>query len=349
MPWYGIFLLPFALIFRVVTGIRNMLFENGLLKSERAPIPTLIVGNLSVGGTGKTPMVEFLVEHLQEHLSLATLSRGYGRKTKGFLEATPQTTPEQLGDEPFQIFKKFRGKVPVFVGEDRVEALQHIQRLNPNLDLVVLDDAYQHRKLRPDFAVLLTPFSTPFFKDYVLPAGRLRESRGGAKRAEIIVVTKCPIDLSEDQKSEYIKKIRRYSEPESKVYFSKIAYHQPYQVFGPLRESHEKAILVSGLADDKLFLKYCKEVFTVLEILSFPDHHDYQKNDAMDLARLFKKHEGENPVLITTEKDAEKLKSLAKQGLLKEIPIFALPIRVQIEPNEKEMLLGTIRQKFIYK
>jgi len=346
MPWYSVFLTPFSLLFRLITACRNFFFEKGILKSYASPIPTLVVGNLSVGGTGKTPMVEFLLKNLKAEMSLATLSRGYGRKTKGFIQATSDSSANQIGDEPLQIFKKFGTEVPVFVGEDRVNALNQIWEKSKAIGLVILDDAFQHRKLFPDFKILLTPYSKPFFKDYLLPAGRLRESRKGAQRADLIVVTKCPQDLSEQKKDEYRDQIAKYSSPKSPIYFSSIGYGTPYFVAGPKVGGFSNVILISGLADDRLFLEYCQQYFNVFESFSFGDHHEYTQEDALKIIQSESRFASEKPVILTTEKDADKLKFLAKQGLLKEIPIFALPIQVVFAPHEQESLLSHIREKF---
>ena len=345
MPWYAFLLAPFALIFRIITGIRNWLFDRQVLKSSKSPIPTLVVGNLSVGGTGKTPMVEFLIRNLGADLRIASLSRGYGRKTRGFLEASSKSSPSEIGDEPLQIYEKFNGKVPVFVGEDRVSALEKITAISADLGLVVLDDAFQHRKLAADFYCLLTPYSRPFSDDFLLPMGRLRESRSGASRSDMVVVTKCPETLSLEQRKQAASKLRKYLQADTPVFFSKVGYGKPcpmdhHELFS------EAVILLSGLADDRPFADYCQRKFRVLDRLAFPDHHDYTTADLTKISRSWEKHRGQKPVLLTTEKDAVKLKSLANQGFLGEIPIFVLPIEAQFDSEDKQMLLSYIREKF---
>jgi tetraacyldisaccharide 4'-kinase len=346
MPWYAVFLMPFSLIFRLITGARNYLFDLGVLKSHASPIPTLVVGNLSVGGTGKTPLVEFLIKHLRSEVELASLSRGYGRKTKGFIQADAHSSTVQIGDEPLQIYMKFEGEIPVFVGEDRIAALRQIQEKSPKITLVILDDAFQHRHLSPDFKILLTPYNQPFFNDYLLPSGRLRESKKGAGRADLVVVTKCPPSITEVQKSAFRTQIARVAAKPLEVFFSSIGYGKPYLVFGKYTSQVSQVILVSGLADDRFFVEFCKKEFEVLTSFSFPDHHEYTSKDADRIVIEAKKAFSQEPVILTTEKDAIKLKSLAQQGLLKEIPIFALPIQVVFEPNEQDLLLNHIREKF---
>ncbi|GMQ23402.1 tetraacyldisaccharide 4'-kinase [Algoriphagus sp. oki45] len=344
MPWYAFLLAPFALIFLGITTARNFLYDRGWLKSIRSPIPTIVVGNLSVGGTGKTPMVEFLVNAFRKEKKLATLSRGYGRKSTGFFQANPESTPEQIGDEPLQIYSKFEGKIPVFVGEDRVVSLQKIHNLNPELDWVILDDAYQHRKLKADFYILLTPYSKPFSSDWILPMGRLREARLGAKRADLVVVTKCPDSLSDLQKKQVESGIKPYLGSNVPVFFSGLNYGKPYP-FHLSEPFSGKVILVSGLADPSLFESYCKRTFQVLDSFSFPDHHDYEEKDLGKIVSAWTNLRKENPVILCTEKDAGKLKVLANEGKFGEIPIFALPMEVKLESQEKEMLLAQIRQK----
>lgn len=345
MPWYAFLLVPFALIFWVITSLRNFLFDQKILKSHRSSIPTLIVGNLSVGGTGKTPMVEFLIRNLRTALEVVSLSRGYGRKTEGFFQATTQSSAEEIGDEPLQIYRNFKGEVPVFVGEDRVEALRKIAKIRPDADLAILDDAFQHRKLSGDFYCLITPFSKPFTDDFLLPMGRLRERRSGAKRANLVVVTKCPESLSSKQKMAIRVQLRAFLLDNVPVLFSRIGYGQPYSDFST-DQFTGAVILVSGLADDSPLVKYCQSNFNLLEVLSFRDHHSYQKSDLEQLVDLVKKHSVQKPVLLTTEKDAVKLKSQANREILGEIPIFVLPIEAQFESEDKQMLLSYIREKF---
>ena len=234
MPWYAFLLAPFALIFRIITGIRNLLYDYRVFRSSKAPIRTLIVGNLSVGGTGKTPMVEFLIQNLGADFNVVSLSRGYGRKTRGFLRATSKSTASEIGDEPLQIFRKFDGKVPVFVGEDRVAALEKIAGISANFELAILDDAFQHRRLQGDIYCLLTPFSSPFSGVFILPMGRLRESRSGARRADFLIVTKCPDALSSEEKEKTIGELRPYLKDHIPVFFSKTGYGEPYALEHPL-------------------------------------------------------------------------------------------------------------------
>jgi tetraacyldisaccharide 4'-kinase len=345
MHWYSFLFAPFALIFRLITAVRNYLYDHSILRSFQSPIPTLIVGNLSVGGTGKTPMVEFLIRNFREEFLLTSLSRGYGRKTEGFISANSMSNSNEIGDEPLQIFQKFKGEIPVFVGEDRVAALGKIEGFLPNTQLVILDDAFQHRRLRGDFYCLLTPYDLPFSEDHLMPMGRLRESRVGANRASLVVVTKSPENLSFEQKKYLKERLSPYLKKEIPVFFSSIGYGSPY----PLDHSMpftKSVFVISALANNDSFLKYCTDTFRVLDSLSFPDHHNYISSDLRKIIGITQKHPTEKPVLLTTEKDSVKLKSLANHGFLGEIPIFVLPIEAKFDQEDKEMLLSYIREKF---
>ena len=348
MPWYAYLLAPAAFLFHGITSVRNFLFNRGLIPSQKSPIPTLVVGNLSVGGTGKTPWVEFLIRKLRGEVAIGTLSRGYGRKTKGFLQVLPPSTAAEVGDEPLQLYTQFKEEIPVFVGEDRVGATQKIQQLWPNLQLLILDDAFQHRKLNSDFRIILTPYSTPFSKDYLLPMGRLRESRSGAKRADVVVVTKCPAELSQHEKTELAKGIAPYLNPEADLFFSTLTYGKPYQVAGPTQTQFSTVIALAGLADNEPFLNYCKQQYAVVDSYSFPDHYDYRPEDAALIMEVLHQKKGKNAVLLTTEKDAVKLKTLAATEMWSKISIFALPIQVALESNQEEQLLQRLRKTLLH-
>jgi tetraacyldisaccharide 4'-kinase len=348
MPWYAYLLAPAAFLFHGITAARKFLFDRGLLKSQKSPIPTLVVGNLSVGGTGKTPWVEFLVRQLRNEVKIATLSRGYGRKTTGFRQVLPTSTAEEVGDEPLQLYTNFKGAVPVFVGEDRVGATQKIQQIFPDLQLLILDDAFQHRKLNPDFRIVLTPFSTPFSRDYLLPMGRLRESRAGAKRAELVVVTKCPAELSLDEKNKLAQSLAPYLNPDTLLLYSSTSYGEPYQVAGPERTEFTAVIALAGLANNEPFFTYCKQQFAVVDTFSFADHYAYNPEDAVRILEVLGQEKGQNAVLLTTEKDAVKLKSLAATEMWSKIPIFAMPIQVALDPNQEGQLLQRLRKNLLH-
>ena len=348
MPWYAYLLAPAAFLFHGITAARNFLFDRGLIPSQKSPVPTLVVGNLSVGGTGKTPWVEFLVRKLRDEVAVGTLSRGYGRKTKGFIQVLPTSTAAEVGDEPLQLYTHFKEEVPVFVGEDRVGATQKIQQLCPDLQLLILDDAFQHRNLNPDFRILLTSYSSLFSKDYLLPMGRLRESRAGAKRADVVVVTKCPAKLSQDEKNKLVEDLAPFLNSEADLFFSSLNYGRPYQVAGPKQTEVTAVLALAGLADNAPFFTYCKQQYAVVDSFSFPDHYAYKPEDAARILEVLGQEKGKNAVLLTTEKDAVKLKSLAATEMWSKISIFALPIQVALDPIQEEQLLQRLRKNLLH-
>ena len=214
--------IPFVPVYYAITSLRNTLYDLGVIKSVSYDFPVICVGNLSVGGTGKTPMIEYLIHLLKDDFKVATLSRGYKRKTKGFILADTFSTAQTLGDEPFQFYNKFKNDILVAVDTDRKNAIKELMQLDSLPEVVLLDDAFQHRKVKAGFNILLTTYSNPYFNDFVLPTGNLREPRNGAKRANVIIVTKCPSHLSETEKSKFLKAI----DPEENqyVFFSSIDY-----------------------------------------------------------------------------------------------------------------------------
>jgi tetraacyldisaccharide 4'-kinase len=303
---------------------------------------------LSVGGTGKTPWVEFLVRQLRNEVKIATLSRGYGRKTTGFRQVFPNSTAAEVGDEPLQLFTQFKEANPVFVGEDRVGATQKIQQLLPELQLLILDDAFQHRKLNPDFRIVLTPYDSPFSNDYLLPMGRLRESRAGAKRADVVVVTKCPTELSLEEKIRLKQSISPYLNADALLLYSSSSYGEPYQIAGPARTGFTAVIALAGLADNGPFFTYCKQQFALVDTFSFSDHYAYKPEDAGQILKVLEQENGKNAVLLTTEKDAVKLKSFAATEMWSKIPIFALPIQVALDPDQEAQLLQRLRKNLLH-
>lgn len=348
MRWYAFLLYPFALLYDLVTSLRNFLFEIGLLKMKKPAIPSIVVGNLSVGGTGKTPMIEFLIRMLNQKYQVAILSRGYGRDTKGFLKADINSKPSDIGDEPYQIFSKFDSKVSVFVGEDRVAAAEQISQQAPDSAILLLDDAFQHRYFKSDLSILLTTYSKPFVDDYLLPMGRLRESRKGASRADVILVTKSPIHLGSEKKEDLVKKIRKAAGSDKPVLFSSIKYGKPYGL-NPNFEFFNEIILFSGLANDQSLLNFVASNYNLQNSFSFPDHHSYNSKDFEDLRESFQRSSSKKVVLLTTEKDAGKVKSSAPEGFLSEIPIFVLPIEVAMVEEDLVILEKLIQLKVLNK
>lgn len=340
MRWYDPLLYPFALVYDVVTRVRNWMFDTGLKRSFNFKVPVVVVGNLNLGGSGKTPMVEYLIECFQESYAIATLSRGYGRKTKGFLLADQNMNPDELGDEPFQIFTKYGKNVTVSVGEKRVPAIREILRLRPRTNLLLLDDAFQHRYVKGDFYVLLTTYQKPFYSDKVLPMGTLREHPSGAKRADVVIVTKCPLDISWEEKESMKTRIQRFTTAE--VVFAGIQYGKPIAVNPKFPEVRKDVVLVSGIANDKLFVEEAQKHFNVLHQLSFADHYRYKLSDIQKLRELLLEYS--SAMILTTEKDVVKLKNEAFSKYLEDFPIFVLPIKVKMDHDKSQSLEAQIKK-----
>jgi tetraacyldisaccharide 4'-kinase len=326
-----IILFPFAVLYDLVTRIRNYLYDRGLKPSVAFEVTTICVGNLTVGGTGKTPMIEHLIRILRPHYSLATLSRGYGRNTKGFRMAGPADSAATIGDEPLQIYKKYGDNVAVAVCEDRAFAIPNILQENESVGVVLLDDAFQHRRVRPSFSILLSDYSRLFYKDMLLPAGRLRESRSGARRAHAIVITKCPHDISDDTMMEIEKSVRRYAD--SPVFFTKIHYGEPVP-FGKEGRVSDKVILVSGIAYSKPLRDYVTQNFKMVEHIDYADHYDYRITDLSLLKSLMIKHPDAS--VLTTEKDMVKLGVKDFRDVIKTLPIFYLPVETEFIKNGED-------------
>lgn len=325
-------LLPLSGIYGLITTIRNWLFNNHLLKSFNPEIYSISVGNLTVGGTGKTPMVEFLIkryEFTKAHSqpgATATLSRGYGRQTTGFRIATDTDTAATLGDEPLQLFRKFSPLVRVCVGERRVEAVQKLLHQHPETERILLDDAYQHRALQPHVSLLLTDYNRPFYEDFPFPAGRLRETRSGAQRADAIVVTKCPTQLTPAEQTQIQQKIRPYTQSHIPTFFAGLQYSEPVSFATQQTELHlHSVLLVSGLANANPLETYVRQRFSLYKHKRFADHYTYTRADLEALLATLPP----STALLTTEKDWVKLDALLTPPERATWPLYYLPVAMQ--------------------
>lgn len=332
-----ILLAPFALLYGLGVSIRDFLYRNDLLKGVEFNLPVISVGNLSVGGAGKTPHIEYLIRLLKDYLEVATLSRGYSRKTKGFLTVQAEMTAEQVGDEPLQFKRKFPD-VNVTVSESRTFAIPKIMMDRPGTQVVLLDDAFQHRSIKPGLNILLTEFSRPFTRDFLLPSGRLREWRSAYRRADIIVVSKCPPVVTEEERQAMIEEINPL--PQQRVYFSYYAYGQPYYILNNRYRLnlHEEldVLLISAIAGTDYLLEYLEEQAGSVRVLEYEDHHYFTKHDVANLQDTFERLESDRKVILTTEKDAMRLQ-LHKQFIGEQrLPIFALPVSVRFHFGEAE-------------
>lgn len=329
--------LPFSVLFNLITTIRNKFYDWGLLRSCRFDGPVICIGNLKVGGTGKTPHVEFLSRMLVSHRNTAVLSRGYGRKTKGYLEVTSQSTAAISGDEPSQYKRKFKDQLKVFVCEDRCQGMRQIIEDYPDIDTVLLDDAFQHRRLKAGMYILLTEFESPFFKDSVLPSGWLRENRYGARRADVIIVTKCPESISVRTQKFYERRIRKYA-GKKPVFFTRYSYSGFEPLYHEMKlpvpiDEDTNVLCFSGIANPKPFVANLKNQFGRVKTIKFADHYTYTKNDEFQILKKFEEFPPENKIIITTEKDAVKLKDAE---ILMGYPVFYAPIHVTFLSNEGE-------------
>ncbi|MFV8372540.1 tetraacyldisaccharide 4'-kinase [Flavobacterium sp. LB2P74] len=309
-------LFPFAILYGLITSIRNFFFDNGILKSHSFDLPVIAVGNLSVGGTGKTPQIEYLIRLLSDKYKVATLSRGYKRQSKGFILAGANSNAAIIGDEPFQFYKKF-GTIQVAVDADRENGIEQLLSQSIKPEVILLDDAFQHRKVKAGFYILLTSYGDLYSDDLMLPTGNLRESRSGAKRADVIIVTKCPFNLSLDEEKD-IKNRLKVSENQE-LYFTFIAYEEFIYAENRKIKVNEiqsaAKLLVAGIAKPEPFFAYLQDTNDVC--LSFPDHHNFTDNDILEIKNLAQKNS-----IITTEKDYVRLK-----GSLLSEQLFYLPIQ----------------------
>jgi len=311
-------LYPFSLLYAAITAIRNLFFSKNIFTSLSFSTPIIAVGNLSVGGTGKTPQIEYLIRLLsQQSLRLATISRGYKRKSKGMVVADASHTAADLGDEPFQFYTKFPD-VTVVASGDRIKAITYLLHQNNCPDVILLDDAMQHRKVKAGFYIMLTAYNDFFYDDLVLPAGNLRESRFGAKRAHCIVVTKCPENLDETAKQKIRAKILRYA-PTTPIYFSKITYSNSVYNNSQsilIKELKTNYILLAGIAKPEPFFNKL-QTGNILT-LKYPDHHNFS---AKDIDEIKQKAAGKR--IITTEKDYMRLVNQLPAEQLFYLPIQA--------------------------
>lgn len=316
---------PFAILYNLVTGIRNRMYDLGLRPSIKFDVPVVAVGNLTVGGTGKTPMTEYLIRLLVKDYKVATLSRGYGRKTKGFRMADSSDNADTIGDEPFQMYQKFGKSTSVAVGEDRAFAIPNILQASPEIDVILLDDAYQHRSVSPSLNILLSDYHRPFYNDYLLPAGRLRESRNSANRADVVVVTKCPSTLTDEAMIEIDKSIRVYVE--KPVFFSRIRYRHPLAFADHNKKISHEVVLLTGISNPKPLVLFVKQNFKLVKHFNFPDHHTYTISDLKAIVRYVE----ENPTvsILTTEKDKVKLAVSQFNQLRSQLSLFYLSIELE--------------------
>lgn len=327
MRW-RLLLWPFAVLYDVATRFRNHLYNIGHKPSFKFEIPVISVGNLNAGGSGKTPMVEYLIRLMSPTHKIATLSRGYGRITRGIKFASPGDDAATIGDEPYQFHRKFGSAVKVAVGEERVLAVPTLLNEYPDIDLIVLDDAFQHRRIRPWFSILVTEYGHLFTRDYVLPAGNLREARKGASRADVIVVTKCPDDIKDEV--DVVASVKKYA-GEKPVFFSSIRYGKPISFGSGEVGSH--VVVITGIAHSEPFVSHLSRNYQVVRHFRYRDHHRYTEAEVTEVLNYARLH---NASIVTTEKDAGRLQTRNLTEILSKWPCYYIPIEMVFRGHGEE-------------
>ena len=326
-----IFLFPFGALYFIITAIRNKLFDWEINKTTSFDLPIICVGNIAVGGTGKTPHTEYLVRLLEKNNKLAILSRGYGRKTKTYTEATSNSSSKEIGDEPAQYKRKFPNTT-VVVENKGVLGVQTILKNNPKIDVILLDDAFQHRAIKAGLNIIITDYNNPLHKDFLMPSGSLRESKRGVDRADAIIVSKCPENLSETEQKT-IKSKLAYHTPKH-IYFTTIKYGQVYNIFDPkltIKKLTDLSILlVTGIGKPKPLQKYVKSQSKKVSLLSYPDHYDFLDKDIQKIIANFSRIKSEHKIILTTEKDASRLLHIPE---LNDYPIYCIEIEIEFLNN----------------
>lgn len=336
MNSWRIILLPFSGIYGIAIKIRHWLFNKNILKSVSFPIPVISIGNLSLGGTGKTPFVEYLIRLLIEQYKVATLSRGYGRRTTGFLMGDQFSGHQDVGDEPMQYIRKFANKITVAVDEDRCRGVGNLIENDKKLDVVLLDDAYQHRYIKPGLSILLTDYGKLYAEDYLLPAGTLRDVEASAKRADIIIVTKTHRVLSPISKQRVLEVLK--PEANQPVYFSYIDYGHLVPFPGSeefkIPKNISKIILFTGIVNPYPIEEHLRFQCNELVTFNFADHHVYSKSDLQKIKKAYDDAYESKKVIITTEKDAMRLINSPYLSELKYLPLFFVPIKVRLHGTD---------------
>lgn len=322
---FRILLFPFALIFWIVVLVRNWFYDKGFIRSASFGLPIICVGNLAVGGTGKSPMVEFLVSNLKDRFRVATLSRGYKRKTKGYALANENSTALEIGDEPMQFHVKFPD-VAVAVGEERLVAIPQLLHDHPETECIILDDAFQHRAIKAGLNILLTDYNNLFTRDFFLPTGDLRDLKKSYKRADIIIVTKCIPELTLDESEKITEELKPLMN--QSVYFTANQYSNPYHIVRTTEMKRltprSEILLITGVANPTPIKELLDEHANSYDMMHFADHHIFSIDDWKEIKKRFSQMETKEKFILTTEKDAMRLLKFGKE--LYDIPLYVLPL-----------------------
>lgn len=348
-------LLPLSKLYGLGVGVRNLLFRMGILHQREFDVPVVVIGNIAAGGTGKTPHTEYVIQALRSRYRIGVISRGYKRKTKGFVLASQRSTPLDIGDEPYQMYHKFGNSIRLAVCEDRCAGIDELLKIDPQINLILLDDAFQHRYVKPTVAIVLTEFNRPFYMDELLPLGRLREPKSAVGRAEMIVVTKCPDKIRPIEYSLCRKELNL--KPWQSLYFSRFVYGQLVPLYPDQAEivpqlsmmtGRDAILAISGIANPKPLMNYLKSHKAPVNLVVYPDHHNFSRRDIDQIARRFDAIDGERKIILTTEKDAVRLASNPYFPHRLKPFIFYLPISVEMDPNTSteftNVLVNLIRE-----
>ncbi|MBS1597758.1 MAG: tetraacyldisaccharide 4'-kinase [Bacteroidetes bacterium] len=339
-----ILLLPFSFLYALVIFVRNWCFDKKIIASTTFNLPLICVGNIAVGGTGKSPMVEFLIKRLRDHFPIAILSRGYKRKTKGYALATSTATALEIGDEPMQFLTKFPD-VTIAVGEERVVAIPQLLHDRPATKAIILDDAFQHRSVRAGLNILLTEYNNLFTRDWFLPTGDLRDEKRSYKRAQVIIVTKCEQDLSLKEKNDLIKEIRPLENQH--IFFSSIQYGDAYHIINHQNlkiDNSFEILLVTGIANPRPLKEFLDKNARSYDQLIYSDHYIFRIDDLKTIIKRFENIQSKNKIILTTEKDAVRLMKFEQE--LKALPFYVIPIEPKFLFGEEKSFTDLI-VKFI--
>lgn len=329
-------LLPISKVYGMVMAVRNYMFDSGLLKQTTFDIPVVVVGNIAMGGTGKTPHVEYIIESLRDEYKVGVLSRGYKRRTKGFVLATKRSRPEDIGDEPYQVYQKYGDRVTVAVCESRVDGIKRMREINPELNLILLDDAFQHRYVKPMVSIVLSEFSRPLFYDSLLPYGRLREPVQALNRCDAVIITKCPEDIKPMDFRIFREHLNLY--PYQKLFFSTYSYghlvsvfpeHVTYIPYLDWLTPDDSILIVTGVGNPRPFVLHLRKYKARVKVKRYSDHHNFSSSDLEAIAKKFEEMKGNRKFIVTTEKDAVRLSNNPYFPHSLKSCIFYLPISVE--------------------
>ncbi len=338
---FRILLLPFSLLFWLAIYLRNKMYDKGILKSNSFGLPLICIGNLSTGGTGKSPMVELLIERLKDKWKVATLSRGYKRKTRGYVLADEHSTALEIGDEPMLFHLKFPG-VSVAVGEQRLEAIPQLLQDRPDTQVILLDDAFQHRQIKAGLNILLTEYNNLFTQDFYLPTGDLRDLKSSYRRAEIIVVTKCEPDLGEEERNRILSRI--HPQPGQQVFFTTLTYSdtQHIKVNRSSAISDKKdVLLVTGIASPRPLQRLLEANSRTYYFMQFPDHHIFTIDDLNAIRKKFESIDSNSKMILTTEKDRVRLMKFEQE--ISKLPLYVIPVQHEFLFGGEKAFIGAVK------